>query len=364
MHNVTTLFNKAMARTRSSGGCTHVFWHLANCGGYVTVNELVSELGMHVKTIRKAVRCLDALGLVARDASGVAAREKVPPHVLNNLRAMASGTTTFDTNTELFTPPFDATAQGSEPTPSVVGSADYGKVLVSAWVPNEWLGSDKSSDSVSMAAHQPPFADSAGSEPAPATAPIDSPVAPAAASRAHAVVFKANATADAKGFAIANAHSIANANNQEHAPARRAIGVSHDATHRGSGLPKANAAQTQMPFSDIADTNSATKEVFGYWKLRHPGMSLTDKRLRCLLGRFAEGFTVEQLKLVIDWAARDPWMSGTDPKSTRSYDDIPNLFGSANKVEQYLMQARRPTGRKGVEFMPAATGEWAQSVRE
>lgn len=86
-------------------------------------------------------------------------------------------------------------------------------------------------------------------------------------------------------------------------------------------------------------------EVWTYWrdtlypnrrKITPPGV----RDLRRISARLREGRTVDELKQIVDWAARDPWMSGRDPKTNgRRYDLVVNLFRSQDKVEQFLTRA-------------------------
>lgn len=353
-----------MVRTASSGGCTHVYNHLLHCGQYVSGNDLAAELGLHIKTVRKAVRCLDALGLVHRDGSGIAVRSKVEPHVVNQLRAIAAGTKTFDTRTEMFAGP----TQGSEPATPMGETPVADRIFVGGWVPRDAIGEAFEDAPVSISVRELPFADTAGSTLAPATEPAGSQTASSLPSRASTAVAFTNAVAVAD--AIADASAIADANNIAKANNKTLGGSSTEsvervAKHRAGGLGE-EVPQMQLTLGDIADTQMATKAVFSHWKGRHPRALFSAEREGLIRKRLAEGFSVAQLCQVIDWAATDPFMSGNHPDAKRAYDDIPNLLGSSDKVARYLFQAERNPGRGRLasNMLPAADGAWAPATRE
>lgn len=64
----------------------------------------------------------------------------------------------------------------------------------------------------------------------------------------------------------------------------------------------------------------------------------TASRLR---SRLAEGFTIADLLLVAEWAAQDPWMSGTDPKSTGPFLSTETLYRNSERVAGYIAKAEK-----------------------
>lgn len=56
-------------------------------------------------------------------------------------------------------------------------------------------------------------------------------------------------------------------------------------------------------------------------------------------GYLKGGCTIDDLKSIVDWAKHDPWMNGTDPRSTKKYQDFSNLFDSSMKVDKNLKKA-------------------------
>jgi len=74
-------------------------------------------------------------------------------------------------------------------------------------------------------------------------------------------------------------------------------------------------------------------------------MGYQDRKLRCgiarekiALARFREGHTREEFDAVLTWASTDSWMRGTDPKSSRAYDDFDTLFRPSN-FDKYVKRA-------------------------
>lgn len=81
-------------------------------------------------------------------------------------------------------------------------------------------------------------------------------------------------------------------------------------------------------------------EIFTYWqKTLGYRSKLDDARRRKIAARLADGFTVLQLKAVVDRTKKDPWRQGENPNRKR-YDGIDLIFRNAAKVEEYLSQAR------------------------
>lgn len=81
-------------------------------------------------------------------------------------------------------------------------------------------------------------------------------------------------------------------------------------------------------------------EIFTYWQKTLGYRSKLDEARRSkIAARLADGFTVAQLKDVVDRTKKDPWRQGDNPRRKR-YDGIDLIFRNAAKVEEYLSIAR------------------------
>jgi hypothetical protein len=104
--------------------------------------------------------------------------------------------------------------------------------------------------------------------------------------------------------------------------------------------------------ADLADARTAAVErkqrekirralaglVFAYWaaKFDHPRALLDEKRERRLMSRLQEcDDNVSDLLWALDGALKDPWIMGTDPRSTRPYDDIQTILRDREQVEKF-----------------------------
>lgn len=112
-------------------------------------------------------------------------------------------------------------------------------------------------------------------------------------------------------------------------------------------LPKAltEIGTAAKPPTDLREEQ--IKEVFTYWQTtlgyqdrQLTNTSKTDRRPK-INARFEDGFTVEQLKAVVDYAKQDPFLQGDNDRHRR-YDDIENLFRNKRRVEQYLARKMDP----------------------
>ncbi|MCC7384736.1 MAG: hypothetical protein IT384_23000 [Deltaproteobacteria bacterium] len=76
--------------------------------------------------------------------------------------------------------------------------------------------------------------------------------------------------------------------------------------------------------------------VFAFWQADtgHPKTKLDAKRRRRIKARLAEGFVPEDLEAAIRNRRNDPWLMGTDPKSSRVFDGIETLLRDAAMVER------------------------------
>lgn len=79
-------------------------------------------------------------------------------------------------------------------------------------------------------------------------------------------------------------------------------------------------------------------EVFEHWK-EHLGssrMKLTKERGNKIVARLRSGFTVAELKQVIEAVVLLPWWRGQNNRNT-PYDDIINIFRNDTRTESFLI---------------------------
>lgn len=95
------------------------------------------------------------------------------------------------------------------------------------------------------------------------------------------------------------------------------------------------------------------REVFAHWQTmtgyrRH---GLTGPRRRLILSRLRAGYTVGQLRQIIDWAVTDRWMTGQHPDSPGPFLGLETLLRSNGRVDEYLIRSshhsRRPIAIHG-----------------
>ena len=94
---------------------------------------------------------------------------------------------------------------------------------------------------------------------------------------------------------------------------------------------------TCPPTSDAVD-------VFEYWQLvlSKQQFSLTPARKTKILSRLRDGFTVDQLKQVIDTVSKDPFYCGENDRG-KEYVDFKTIFKTKDKVEEFLFTKKKPT---------------------
>ena len=85
------------------------------------------------------------------------------------------------------------------------------------------------------------------------------------------------------------------------------------------------------------------RDVFAHWQTmtgyrRH---GLTGPRRRLILSRLRAGYTVEQLRQIIDWAVTDRWMTGQHPDSPGPFLGLETLLRSNGRVDEYLIRSSR-----------------------
>ena len=84
-------------------------------------------------------------------------------------------------------------------------------------------------------------------------------------------------------------------------------------------------------------------------------LSLGTARTKIALARYREGRNREEFEAIIRWASTDPWMRGTDPNSTKAYDDFDTLFRPSN-FDKYVKRAgdaRKGDPRKDPNLAPS-----------
>lgn len=104
------------------------------------------------------------------------------------------------------------------------------------------------------------------------------------------------------------------------------------------GLPSPGPV-VPLPGSDeqLLLVHDHANRVLGY-----PGRRLTLTRAGILRARMREGFTVAQLQAVATWVSGNAFLRGSNPRN-RVYDDYKHMYRSAERVEEYLQNALRPT---------------------
>lgn len=96
--------------------------------------------------------------------------------------------------------------------------------------------------------------------------------------------------------------------------------------------------KTKRKGAKNAEERVVVQVVGDYWRQRMGYMKLkiTDTRVDLILARYRAGYSVKQMKSVIDWVATDDWMRGRAAKSTRKFDDFTNFMDTNSKFEKYL----------------------------
>jgi len=79
------------------------------------------------------------------------------------------------------------------------------------------------------------------------------------------------------------------------------------------------------------------KEVFDHWRkeLNHPKSKIDGPRKTKILNALKLGFSVEDLKKVIDSVKKTPWNMGENP-SGKKYHDIGLIFRDSDQIERFL----------------------------
>jgi hypothetical protein len=91
------------------------------------------------------------------------------------------------------------------------------------------------------------------------------------------------------------------------------------------------------------DLSSDVISIFEHWKqtLQHPNSVLDDKRKKKIKERLAEGYTVEQLKNVINGCKCSAYHMGHN-EGGKIYDSIDLLFRDAEHVDRFISYFEKP----------------------
>lgn len=106
-------------------------------------------------------------------------------------------------------------------------------------------------------------------------------------------------------------------------------------------------AEANKPSPEV---EAQIEKIYQAWKyfMDFPDRKLTRSHSRSrwhvIHARLKEGYTYAQFEGVIRWAANEPFFRGQNDRNT-PYDDIGNLFGSAEKFDRYLLRAGGTLGR-------------------
>jgi hypothetical protein len=92
----------------------------------------------------------------------------------------------------------------------------------------------------------------------------------------------------------------------------------------------------------------AIDRLFAHWKrvYEYKRAKLGEVRERAINARLYHGFSEEELMLVLDFVKDLPFWRGQNDRN-KPFDDIAILFGSNQRTEKLLVQAR--AGRKDVD---------------
>lgn len=109
------------------------------------------------------------------------------------------------------------------------------------------------------------------------------------------------------------------------------------------GPPKLSEVKVSSSEAKVSQVKANVRRVFEAWKLDtgHERSQLDDKRGRRIKDRLSDGFTPDDLIEAITGRHNDPWLMGTDPKSSgKVFDGISTLFRDREKVEELQRLAR------------------------
>lgn len=130
-------------------------------------------------------------------------------------------------------------------------------------------------------------------------------------------------------------------------------GTLHTSSSSSSSEEKKATKVASPPRADVA-------EVFAYWQHvfdRHR-YSLTTTRRTKILSRLKDGFTVEQLKQVIDTVSKDPFYCGENDRG-KEFLDFKTIFKSKDKIEEFLYGKNKvPAPRMVVVPLPTQLNDF------
>jgi uncharacterized phage protein (TIGR02220 family) len=104
--------------------------------------------------------------------------------------------------------------------------------------------------------------------------------------------------------------------------------------------PKGGGDTPPEPSLTVHEPSEDIRAVFDHWKTvmgRNGHTRLTDDRRRKIKARLKEGYTVEQLKRVIEAVRADPFYMGQNDRR-RPYNDFKTIFRDAQQVDGFLEQ--------------------------
>lgn len=120
-----------------------------------------------------------------------------------------------------------------------------------------------------------------------------------------------------------------------------------------SGTPTPEQPAKKSPSGEVLGVFEAWREA--HWSGRGPRPQLDRKRRTRIEARLRE-HDAETLKAAIRGALRDPWIMGTDPKSTKPYRGLETILRDAAQVERLAELDTATT--------PVDRAEWARRVEE
>jgi len=125
-------------------------------------------------------------------------------------------------------------------------------------------------------------------------------------------------------------------------------GTVRDETKNEEHLSSADDAPAQGSLIETAppkakrDREAEITRVLTYWRSIHatPASAIEgkagEKRRARVRARLAEGTTADECILALDGALKDPWLMGTDPKSTKAYRDVDTILRDRLQIEKLI----------------------------
>jgi hypothetical protein len=106
---------------------------------------------------------------------------------------------------------------------------------------------------------------------------------------------------------------------------------------RKHSKPPSAQAEAEAEAETGSTKEPPEQQVFDFWaeQMGHPRARADRKRLSRIEARLKD-FTVDELSKAILGAKSDPWLMGTDPKSTRKYDGLEQILRDNAQVERLI----------------------------